>query len=320
MLTEIPTPVESQTHPAIRIERLTKRFGTRTALEDLSLEIPSGIIFGFLGPNGAGKTTTIHMLLGLLEPTGGRAEVLGCQTRTSGDEIRARTGALLEHTGLYEQLTAEENLQFYGRAYRMPLATRTDRIEELLTDIGLWDRRTERVGTWSRGMKQRLGLARALLHRPSLVFLDEPTAGLDVVAANAVREDLISLAEREGTTVFLTTHNMAEAERLCGRVAVIRAGSLIAVGEPSELRARGGRQVEVRGSGFDEPLLSFLRTLPEVEGVSAHNGNLLIDVSGGADVSALVGLIVGSGGRVEEVHRGAASLEDVFLTLMKEES
>ena len=320
MLTEIPTPVEIETHPAIRIENLTKRFGTRTALNGLSLEIPTGIIFGFLGPNGAGKTTTINLLLGLLEPTGGRAEVLGCHTRTSSDEIRARTGALLEHTGLYEQLTAEENLEFYGRAYRMPLDARRDRIEELLTNIGLWDRRTERVGTWSRGMKQRLALARALLHRPSLVFLDEPTAGLDVVAANAVREDLISLVEREGTTVFLTTHNMAEADRLCGRVAVIRAGSLIALGEPSELRARGGRRVEIRGGGFSEHLLSSLRTLPEVEGVAAHNGSLLIDVNRDADVAALVETIVGSGARVEEVHRGAASLEDVFLTLMEEES
>jgi ABC-2 type transport system ATP-binding protein len=320
MITEALTPIESTTHPAIRIENLTKRFGERTAVDGLSLEIPAGTIFGFLGPNGAGKTTTINLLLGLLEPTSGRAEVLGCQTRTSGDEIRARTGALLEHTGLYEQLTAAENLEFYGRVYRMPVGARSERAEELLTDLGLWDRRGDRVGTWSRGMKQRLALARALLHRPALVFLDEPTAGLDVVAARAVRDDLGSLTEREGTTIFLTTHNMAEAERLCDRVAVIRAGSLITVGEPADLRARGGRRVEITGRGFDEPLLSRLLARSEVEDVAAYNGSLHIDVSSDADVAGLVGVIVSSGARVEEVRRGAASLEEVFLTLMEEES
>jgi ABC-2 type transport system ATP-binding protein len=320
MLAETPARARTMTDPVIRIDKLTKRFGARSAVNGLSLDIPAGTIFGFLGPNGAGKTTTINLLLGLLEPSAGRAEVLGCDTRVSGDEIRAATGALLEHTGLYEQLTAEENLEFYGRAYRMPVSARRDRIEELLTHIGLWERRADRVGTWSRGMKQRLALARALLHSPSLVFLDEPTAGLDVVAAKEVREDLASLTEREGATVFLTTHNMAEAERLCDRVAVIRAGSLIAVGEPADLRARGGRQVEIAGRGFGEHLLSVLRARPDVEGLVANNGSLRIDVNGDADVAALVGAIVGSGAQVEEVHRGAASLEDVFLTLMEEET
>ena len=193
------------TETAIRIENLTRDFKTVRSVDGLSLEVPAGIIFGFLGPNGAGKTTTINLLLGLLEPTSGHAEVLGFDTRTHADEVRTRTGALLEHPGVYEQLTAEDNLEFYGRVYRLPTVQRRARIQELLAHMGLWERRKERAGTWSKGMKQKLALARAMLHRPSLIFLDEPTAGLDVQAAVAVREDLESLAAREGVTVFLTT-------------------------------------------------------------------------------------------------------------------
>jgi ABC-2 type transport system ATP-binding protein len=320
MITEVSVPVLRRTDPAIRVEKLTKRFGSRTAVDGLSLEVPTGTIFGFLGPNGAGKTTSINLLLGLLEPTAGRAEVLGCDIRSSGDIIRTGTGALLEHTGLYEQLTAEENLEFYGRAYRMSTPQRESRIEQLLTGMGLWDRRNDRIGIWSRGMKQRLALARALLHSPSLLFLDEPTAGLDVVAANEVREELVSLSEREGITVFLTTHNMTEAERICDRVAVIRAGALVAVGKPSDLRTRGAHQVMITGRGFDESLLATLGALPQVETVAADNGGLRLDVSDGADVAGVVGAIVGAGGLIEEVRRGTASLEEVFLTLMEEET
>ena len=209
---------------AIRLEQLTRNFATVRALDRLSLQVPAGVIYGFLGPNGAGKTTTINLLLGLLEPTAGRVEVLGFDTRTHAGEVRARCGALLEHTGLYEHMSAEDNLEFYGRVNRMSAADRSARIKELLTDIGLWDRRKEKVGQWSKGMKQKLALARTMLHRPPLLLLDEPTAGLDVMAANEVRHDLATLAAREGTTIFLTTHNMVEAERLCAEVAVIRSG------------------------------------------------------------------------------------------------
>jgi ABC-2 type transport system ATP-binding protein len=226
------------TETAIRVEKLTRDFETVRAVDGLSLEVPSGIIFGFLGPNGAGKTTTINLLLGLLEPTSGRAEVLGFDTRTQADEVRTHIGALLEHHGLYEQLTAEDNLEFYGRVWRLPASERQARIRELLTWMGVWDRRKERVGTWGKGMKQKLALARAILHRPPLIFLDEPTGGLDVMAAVAVRDDLETLVAREGVTFFLTTHNMTEAERLCSQVAVIREGKLVAIGHPDESRAR----------------------------------------------------------------------------------
>ena len=308
------------TEIAIRIENLTRDFGPVRALDGLSLEVPVGIIFGFLGPNGAGKTTTINLLLGLLEPTDGRAEVLGFDTRTQANEVRTRTGALLEHSGIYEQLSAEDYLEFYGRVWRLPVAEREARIKELLTHMGLWERRKDRAGTWSRGMRQKLALARALLHRPPLVLLDEPTAGLDVVAAAAVRDDLESLAAREGVTVFLTTHNMAEAERLCSQVAVIREGKLVAIGHPDELRAQaGGPRVEIIGRGFNERVLQLLRARPEVAGAEVQHRHLAIDLRAETEVAPLVSLLVGAGVQVEEVRRGKASLEEVFLTLMEEE-
>src|SRR5947208_7072280 len=169
--------------PIIRTEYLSRFFGTVKAVDDLSLEVPAGIVFGFLGPNGAGKTTTIHLLLGLLEPTHGQASVLGFDTRTQADEIRTRIGALLEFAGLYERMTAEDNLDFYGRIYHMPAAERRARIKELLTHLDFWDHRTDQVGKWSREMKQKLAVARALFHHPRFIFLDKPAAGCEPGAA-----------------------------------------------------------------------------------------------------------------------------------------
>jgi len=308
------------TETAIKLEGITRDFGTVRAVDDLSLEVPTGIIYGFLGPNGAGKTTTINLLLGLLEPTSGRAEVLGFNTVAQAEQIRARTGALLEHTGVYEQMSAEDNLEFYGRAYQMDPGDRKARIKELLLGMGLWDRRKERAGKWSRGMKQKLALARALLHRPQLVLLDEPTAGLDVMAAKTVREDLASLVASEGVTVFLTTHNMTEAERLCSQVAVIRAGRLVAVGHPDDLRARAGApRLEVVSSDFNEQARQVVQAHSSVMSISANNGHWDIELGAEADSSELIALLVASGVQVEEVRRGQASLEDVFVTLMEEE-
>jgi len=308
------------TEIAVYTENLTRDFSTVRAVDGLTLEVPAGTIFGFLGPNGAGKTTTIRLLLGLLEPTAGRAEVLGFDTRTQADEIRARTGALLEHHGLYERLSAKDNLEFYGRVWRLPRAERQARIRELLTHLGLWERRKEKVETWSRGMRQKLALARALLHRPSLIFLDEPTAGLDPIAAATVRDDLAALVAREGVTVFLTTHNLAEAEKLCHRVGVIRQGKLLAVGPLEELRARaGGPRVEFIGRGFSQGILDLLRERPEVVAAELRDGHLSIDLRGEVDIAPLVNLMVQAGVQVEEVRKNRASLEDVFLTLMEEE-
>jgi len=305
---------------AIRLDGLSRTFGPIRAVDGLTLDVPVGTVFGFLGPNGAGKTTTINLLLGLLEPSDGTATVFGFDPWTDGDEVRRLTGAVLEHSGVYGQLTAEENLEFYGRVARIAPDERRARIRELLGQMGLWDRRGERAETWSRGMQQRLALARALLHRPRLVFLDEPTAGLDVMAAGAVRDDLASLAATTGTTIFLTTHNMAEAERLCPIVAVIRAGHLVTMGSPDELRARTGHpRVEITGRGLDEAAVDALRALPLVAGVERTDGHVVVDLVAPADPAPLVSLLVRRGVEVSEVRRGRASLEEVFVTLMEED-
>lgn len=262
----------------------------------------------------------IRLLLGLLEPSGGQAAVLGCDTRSQADKIRENSGALLEHTGLYERLSAEDNLDFYGRVWRMPPAERQSRIKELLGGVGLWDRRNETVSTWSRGMKQKLAVARTLLHRPKLVFLDEPTAGLDPVASAALREDLQNLVRKQGVTVFLTTHNLAEAEKLCQIVAVIRKGRLLTVGSPDELRMRNGdSRLEVVGRGFSESVIQALRQRPEVTEVVQNDHHIEIRLTGESDTSLLVQMLVVGGVQIDEVRKGKASLEEVFLTLMEEE-
>ena len=304
----------------IRTDNLTRDFETVRALDGLSFEVPSGIVFGFLGSNGAGKTTTIRLLLGLLEPSGGNSEVLGYDIRSQADEIRIRTGALLEHTGLYERLSAEENLEYYGRIWRLPAAMRKDRIKELLSHFNLWERRREKVGTWSRGMKQKIAVARAILHHPQLVFLDEPTAGLDPVAASSLREDIVQLASCDGATVFLTTHNLNEAEKICDRVAVINRGKLVTIGHPDELRNSGSKsRIRITGAGFTEEVLSKLRFRAEIIDMHLTDGQLLIDVKENIKMSPLIGIMIGEGVEIEEIKKEKASLEEVFLKLMEEE-
>jgi ABC-2 type transport system ATP-binding protein len=307
---------EDMAKNAIVLNKLTKDFETVRALDNLSLEIPEGTVFGFLGPNGAGKTTTIRLMLGLMDPTSGYVEVLGYKIQNETDRVRVQTGALLEHSGIYEQMSAEDNLEFYGRAFRMPVAERRTRIRESLTHLGLWDRRKDRAGSWSRGMKQKLALARALLHRPRLLLLDEPTAGLDVRAAVAIREDLESLASREHVTIFLTTHNMTDVEKLCQQVAIISGGRLVAHGTPDELQAMvGSPRVEITGRGFTNTAIELLSAHPNVCRVIRQNNHLAIDLVAETDVAALVSCLVDAGVHVEEVRRGQPGLEEAFLAL-----
>jgi ABC-2 type transport system ATP-binding protein len=305
----------------IRTEKLGRDFKTVTAVDDLTLEVPAGAVFGFLGPNGAGKTTTIRLLLGLLEPTRGRAEVLGRDVRTGAGEIRALSGALLEQSGLYERLSAADNLEYYGRIWRLADADRRARIRELLEHFGLWDRRGEQAGRWSRGMKQKLAVARALLHRPRLVFLDEPTAGLDPVAAASLRNDLAALAAREGATIFLTTHNLDEAERLCHRVAIIRSGRLLAVGPVEELKCGpAAPAVDIRGRGFGPDLVARVGALPGVARIETAEGRLSVFWSGPPDTTALLRALVQGGADIDEVTARKATFEDAFLKLVRDET
>ena len=306
--------------PAIVARGLTRDFGSLRALDDLNLEVPRGAIFGFLGRNGAGKTTTIRLLLGLIEPTAGEALVLGQDVVRQSAKVRKRCGVLLENPGLAERLTAADNLDLYGRIWHMRKDMRHARIAELLQRVSLWDRRNEPVRDWSRGMKQKLAIARALMHRPSLIFLDEPTAGLDPVASAELREDLLRLASRERVTVFLTTHNLAEAERLCDMVGVVREGRLLSVGSPAEIGARHTRpRIRMVGQGFTENVVELLRAREEVLEVEMGNGHLLVRLADTARVAPLVSFLVRLGVQIEEVTRIGNTLEDGVLSLFHEE-
>jgi ABC-2 type transport system ATP-binding protein len=305
---------------AIETKEMTRYFGDLCAVNRVSLQVPSGAIFGFLGPNGAGKTTTLRLLLGLLDLHGGSATVLGYDVATQSHLVREHTGVLLEHDGLYQRLTVLDNLEFFGRIYRLEKKARQMRIQELLEHLGMWEWRNADVSKLSKGMKQKVAIARALLHRPSLIFLDEPSAGLDPVAAVALREDIQNLAQREGTTVFLTTHNLAEAEKICDMVGVIRQGQLIAVGTPAELRAHTGKPtVAIYGQGFSASAVEALRSLPQVCSVLFHPDHLQVELEPGAETAPLISLLVRQGVEVEEVRKGRGSLEEAFVMLMREE-
>jgi ABC-2 type transport system ATP-binding protein len=229
----------------IQVSSLTRRFGEKNAVDNLMLNVQAGEIFGFLGHNGAGKTTTVRLLNGVLEPTSGGAQVLGLDPQTEGQALRARTGVLTETPSLDERLTARDNLSIYADLYNVPRPDVAGRVNSLLAEFELADRADEKVGGYSKGMKQRLALARALLHRPEVLFLDEPTAALDPVASRHVHSLVENLARREGCTVFLCTHNLVEAQKLCDRVAVMEHGRLVALGTPSDLTRQYVKRLDV---------------------------------------------------------------------------
>jgi len=306
---------------AIETKHLSRHFGPIRAVDNLTLRVPQGIIFGFLGPNGAGKTTTINLLLGLLEPTRGFAEVLGFDCSTQSDLIRKHTGVLFEHSGLYERLSVKDNLEFYARIWRMPDGQRESRIQKLLDHFALWDRRDEIASNLSRGMQRKLALARAFIHRPRLVFLDEPTSGLDPIAASHLQADLLEFCETEEATIFLTTHNLPEAEKICSQVAVISNGKLLAQGSIDDLhKARLSQQIEVVGSRFHDSLLSSLAASEGVRKVIRRDRRqLILEIDADVDPAAISHAIIASGGRIEEFRRTGSSLEDVFVKLIEGE-
>jgi ABC-2 type transport system ATP-binding protein len=305
---------------AIQTNQLTRSFGDLKAVDRLTLEVPRGTVFGFLGPNGSGKTTTIRLLLGLLDADQGDAQVLGFSTKTQANEIRMRCGALLEHHGLYERLSAAENLDYYGRIWHLSKADREKRIQELLEPLDLYKRREEPIGRWSRGMKQKLAVARTLMHRPELIFLDEPTAGLDPVASAALREDLMTLVSKEGVTIFLTTHNLAEAEKLCDQVAVINRGQLLASGSPAVLRARtSAPRLYVTGQGLSAQVIEDIQKNALVKRVQQQNGRLIVDLNDLSRSHEIVKQLVNANVLIDEVYKEKIDLEDVFLQLVEEE-
>jgi ABC-2 type transport system ATP-binding protein len=303
---------------------LGRRFGDRWAVRDLSIEVRRGEVLGLLGPNGAGKTTTVRMLTALIEPSEGRASVEGFDVVTDADRVRARVGILTETPGLYDKLSATANLDFFGRLYGLDAATRAGAIERWLRLFDLWDRRDEPAGTFSKGMKQKLAIGRALLHDPSVVFLDEPTAALDPEAAFVVREAIETL-RRAGRTIVLATHNLDEADRLCDRIGFVRGG-LLRVDSPARLRGElGSRRLLVRLAG---PLTEAVRDAAtgaagQVAGrdvswtVAADDGHLAIDVPDPEGAApSVVRALVGAGADVVEVRVEQTSLEQVYFEVM----
>ncbi len=299
---------------------LTRRFGDLVAVDRLTVEVREGEIFGLLGPNGAGKTTTVRMLAGLIGVTEGKAEVAGVDVtdRAAGRRLRHLVGVLPEEVGLYGDLSAARTLDFYGRLYQLPDGLRAERIEGLLTRLELWDRRDEPSSSLSKGLKQRLALARALVHDPPVVLLDEPTANLDPEMARTVRDFLIELRD-EGHTLVINTHRLDEAQRTCDRVGILRT-RLLRVGRPDELGPGPSHdRVHIDLERVEERHLAAVRALG-VTDLHLDGARLVAALPAGVDVPDLVTALVGVGARVASVSREGASLEEAYLAVIEETS
>ena len=312
----------------IEIENLSRKFGNLTAVDRLTLTIAEGEVFGLLGPNGAGKTTTIRMLAGLIGKTSGEARVAGCRVGDpdTARQLRSKIGLMPEEAGLYPDLSAARTLDFYGRLYQVPAATRAERAERLLTMLGLWDRRDARVRTFSKGMKQRLTIARALIHDPPVLFLDEPTANLDPEGAKTVRDFLLQL-KQEQRTILLNTHQLAEAERICDRVGIMHT-RLVAVGTPDGLRGSAGgpasrHATSVQLAVVTDAIVAAARTAStaNTDGNVTVDGNTItvaVDKPE-RDNPRLVRAIIDAGGDVQFVSGIVPTLEETYLNLLATE-
>ena len=299
----------------IRTEGLTKRFNGILAVDDLTLEVRQGEVFGFLGPNGAGKTTTVRVLAALIAPTAGSAWVNGYQVGQEDDAVRASVGILTETPGLYPRLDAEQNLRLFAKLYGVNDVG--GQVEKYLTMLGRWERRDEPVGGFSKGMRQKLAIARALLHEPPVLFLDEPTSALDPEAARVVR-DFIEELSGQGRTIFICTHNLDEADRLCDRIGVIKQ-RLIRVDAPEALR-RGlyGQSVLVCLQEVTPALIAAVEVLPFVKSVAQVDGCLRVALDDPeAQNPAVVRALVEAGGAVQFVEKEEHSLEQVYFDLMR---
>jgi len=303
---------------AIETTNLTRRFGERTAVEDLTLAIPAGTVFGFLGPNGAGKTTTVRVLAALIAPSEGSAVVAGHRLGADDAALRRSVGILTETPGLYDRLSARQNLVFFAEMYDLDRKTAEAQTERYLRLLGLWDRRDDAAGSFSKGMRQKLAIARALLHDPAVVFLDEPTAGLDPQAALTVRAFIRDLRS-EGRTIFLTTHNLPEADELCDLVGIFK-GRLLRLDTPANLRAAlFGRGTRVRVVGPPELWLPTVRALPFARNVAIQGDALAVNLDDpDSENPALVQALLDAGARIRYVEPSAHSLEDVYLELLNE--
>jgi len=299
----------------IKTDNLSKKFNTTLAVDNLNLEVSEGEVFGFLGPNGAGKTTTVRMLTSLIGPTSGSAIVNGYRIGQQDTEIRRSVGILTETPGMYDNLSAEFNLEIYANLYEVKDVR--GQVEKYLRMLGLWDRRQDEAGTFSKGMKQKLAIARALLHEPRILFLDEPTAGLDPEAAHLVH-DFISELRKEGRTFFLCTHNLDEADRLCDRIGVFKT-HLLVVDTPANLRSQlFGRKVVFHLVDSNETMAASVRALPFVREAKIVDNKLLVNLDEPETHNPeIIRTLVGLGANIQFVGELRHSLEDVYLQLVK---
>jgi ABC-2 type transport system ATP-binding protein len=303
----------------ITVDNLTKKFGEVTAIEGLTFQVEEGEIFGFLGPNGAGKTTTIRMLCCLISKTSGEARIDSYDVDKAADslQIRKMIGLVPDNVGLYNDLTAFENLDFYGKLYEVHEGHRRENIERFLKMLDLWERKDTRAGSFSKGMKQKLALARALIHEPQLLFMDEPTANLDPESAKTVR-DFILEVKKQGRTIFLNTHNLEEAQRICDRIGIIKT-RLLRIGSPEQLRESLTKpKIEIRLAEVSEALVDALRKKVPNK-IEVSDSKLIIDVSDpDKENPVIVNAISSSGGQIREVSQVVPTLEDVYLQIVKE--
>ena len=306
----------------IDLQNLTRKFGNLTAVDNVTLHVEKGEVFGFLGPNGAGKTTTVRMLCCLIGKTSGEARIGNYNVDTEANclKIRQMIGFLPENVGLYDSLSAYQNLDFYGQLYDVPEDKRSENIERLLTLLGIWARREDAVGTFSKGTKQKIAIARALIHDPQVLFLDEPTANLDPEASKTVRDFILEL-KKEKRTIFLNTHNLDEAEKLCDRIAILKT-KLIAVDSPKNLeRSLYNRKTIVHLQNITSLIMAAVEKLDSIKNVRVSDNKLILDMDNPEkDNPEVVKAIVGAGGSIQYVTELRSTLEDVYLKLIREAS
>lgn len=309
---------------SIIVEGLTKYFGAIKAVDHLTFEVNEGEIFGILGPNGAGKTTTIRMLACLIKPSEGSAIVGGYDVLKDAIRVRGIVGILTENPSLYERLTALENMEFFAEAYGVSdKKERYARIKDWLEFFGLWDRRNDKVATFSKGMKQKLAIARALVHRPPILFLDEPTSGLDPESSKEIRDLMERLSRREKHTILLCTHRLEDAERLCNRVMIINQGRSIIVGSPEELRSKIGDSLKlvIKLKKIHPIILDIVKVVSGVRMVKINDSLSELEIEAD-DIDSvtpeIVKEIVYAGGQILKVNVLRPTLEEVYLKLIKE--
>lgn len=301
---------------AVEVTGLTKRFGSFTAVDNVSFDVPDGEMFGFLGPNGAGKTTMMRMLTTLVIPTGGRAKIAGFDVVTNPADVRRQIGVISQAMTSDLDLTGYENLDVYGRFYGVPARERKERIKYLLDMVGLSFRAGELVATYSGGMRRRLEVARGIVHRPKILFLDEPSSGLDPQLRRVMWDLLRQIRQESATTMFLTTHYMEEADALCDRIAIIDAGKIIVIGSPTQLKREipGSDIVTIALESLSDGLVSLVKALPFVRNLHVEDETLRVYVDSGAtSLPALMDAIKSSGGRILSASIHEQTLEDVFI-------